>query len=315
MNPLKVFSLAILIVYTISAKLTAQALYVKEDEKTGLVGLADENDKWILKPTYKEMDFNITGEGTSVHYVKDKKDKIGFVNARGVEVIKCQFDAYYEEDGLYLTEIRIGDTESKHGIVDLQGKEIVPARYSFFYNTSKQGGFVLQDPVSHSYGVIDVQGKTVIPFTYPYISYIHKGIVIAQTENPGKQGLLNLQNKVVVPYSYDIIGEFSDGSDIAAVAKDGKMGYMDMAGKIVIPMDYDYVVPDEGFYSPPIYWSRFIDGYAAAKKGGKWGIIDSSNKVIEPFKYDDVDNHTGTKFTFMLKNEKVVVDAKQKAGK
>ena len=36
----------------------AQGVYSKQDVKTGLYGFVDADDKYVVKPIYKEVDFN-----------------------------------------------------------------------------------------------------------------------------------------------------------------------------------------------------------------------------------------------------------------
>ncbi len=301
-------TLAAAMLLTGGTHLFSQALISKQDEKTELYGLVDEDDKWVVQPKYKEIDFKLKAQGLT--YVKDTKDKIGFINDKGQEVVHCQFDDYREEKGYYFVEKKITDTESLHGLLDSTGKEILPAKYGWIDNTIKQGGFVLQDNESYHYGVIDAQGKILIPFTLPYIKYIYKGVLIAQEENPGLQGLLDLKNNWIIPCTYDVIKPFSETNDLALTAKGGKAGFINLSGKIIIPLDYDGALDENGSLSDYSY--GFLNDYAPVKKNGKWGVINTSNKVIIPFDYDELTRQDGTKYTFKQKGKPVIVDAKAK---
>lgn len=306
MKNLNTLFLALILLLTI--RMYSQSLIIKQDEKTELLGLADENDNWIIKAKYKEIDYSFGTKDNGIYYVKDASEKIGFINSKGIEVVKCQFDNYNLEDGYYFVEKKTSEDESTYGVIDSTGKEIVPAKYGYITNTAKEGGFVLQDKTSYHYGVIDTKGKIIIPFTHPFLGGIYKGIVVANEFNPGLQGLLDKTNKLVLPYSYNHIGQFSPTNDIAAVAKDGKTGFINLTGKLVIPLEYEY---DETL-DATLYYSQFYNGYACVKKNGKWGVIDAANKVVIPFKYDEVTSHEGTKYTFKINNSTVTVDAKGK---
>jgi hypothetical protein len=290
----------------ISTHLFSQSLIIKQDEKTELYGLVDENENWVIKPKYKEVDFNFKEVG--LFYIKDTKDKIGFINAKGQEIVKCQYDDYREDNGFFVVEKKQSEMKSFYGLLDSTGREVIPTKYSWINNTIKQGGVILQDNETYFYGVTDAKGKTIIPFTLPYIKSIYKSVIIARQENPGLDGLLDTKNNWIVPCSYNLIEQFSETDDLAMAVKNGKMGFIDLIGKIVVPLEYDVAFDENG--SLVDYRYGFLNGFVPIKKNGKWGVINTSNKVVIPYLYDEVTKQEGTKYTFLLKGESFTIDAK-----
>ncbi|MBR7001057.1 MAG: WG repeat-containing protein [Neisseriaceae bacterium] len=61
----------------------------------------------------------------------------------------------------------------------------------------------------HKYGVIDVNGKEIIPLQYEFIGSLGGGLYPAKKD--GKRGYINKQGKQIIPFEYDFAGTFEDG--------------------------------------------------------------------------------------------------------
>ena len=248
----------------------AQNLSSKQDEKTGLYGFVDSEDKYVVKPIYKEVDFNF-GFKPGLSKVVNKNGKVGYVNEEGKEVVPCKYDeASSFDNGYAIVKIKTGEYDFKNGLIDSTGKEIIPLKYGRMEYYSNDKVLVVGEENASKVGLMDLKGKILIPAQYEFWSKtVSKGLWPV-----GKNdicGVVNLKNEIIVPFTYQMIESYSDELNVAAAKKDGKYGFIDRTGKVVVPFIYN-----DGWPSGP---------YLAVKKDGKWGIITVDNKIILPIEY------------------------------
>jgi uncharacterized protein YgiM (DUF1202 family) len=133
-------------------------------------------------------------------------------------------------------------------------------------------------------GMVDTQGKMVIPQQYQALSFCdEKGRIVAQKN--GKWGVINRQNQILVPFVYEgvcfesslpgMTHPLNFQEEVLAVVLNEKMGFIDDQNRTVIPFKYD-----------PYYGSSFSEGLAPMSVEGKIGFIDKQNQVVIPFEYD-----------------------------
>lgn len=199
--------------------------------------------------------------------------------------------------------------EGKQGVVNVQGKIIVPPIYDGVYGFFQNNSMIVM--LNDKLGLINRNGEEIIPPTYNRISYpSDEGWIKAKIN--GKYGYINTHNEVVIPFEYDKIGDFSNGRAIAV--KDGKHFYINKENEIIspaaTPIEPNYNFPfgkhfhngralielngKAGFINkdyelvvPAIYDNarHFRNGIARVMLNGKWGAIDINGKIIIPFKY------------------------------
>ncbi len=136
----------------------------------------------------------------------------------------------------------------KFGILDNQGKVIVPFIYNVIDNFTKEGiaKVGLWSKNQMKYGFINMNGQVITPLDYDYIKINKKHglhqIFIGKTNNnglpeSGKYGLLSVSGKPLVDPVYSFLGNVNDGLLLAK--KDNKFGFINTAGELVIPCIYD----------------------------------------------------------------------------
>lgn len=250
--------------------------FAKQDEKSGLYGIANADGDYIVKPKYKEVDFDF-GNKPGLAFVVDKNGKYGFINPDGKESVPCKYDyAGHFDNGYAIVYNKTGQYDQINGLIDSTGKETIPLKYGHLEYYPDDRVLVAGQTSSSDVGLLDVNGKVLIPFQYEFWSKrVSHGLWPV-----GKNdicGVVNLRNEVVVPFAYTMIESYEDKDGVAAAKKEakGKYGFIDRAGKEVVPFVYE-----EGWPAG--------NGYLAAKKDGKWGLIDMHNKVILPFEYFNV---------------------------
>lgn len=221
----------------------------------------------------------------------------------------------------------------KFGLIDKNGKEVVPLIYDYITNVSEDMAIVGQD-VDHNrstgrggidkYGFVDTKGNLVVPFIYDSVENFSEGLAVVSKNyeyvddsiykgavvTSSKNGFVDKTGKEVIPVIYDSASSFSEG--LALVAKNGenghkdrKSGFIDKAGKEVTPLIYQYA-------------SSFHEGLAKIYINDKVGFIDKQGKVVIPatnggasdFKGGFAVVSNGTLYGIINKQGKLVVPIK-----
>jgi hypothetical protein len=213
---------------------------INKNDKTGFV---NEMGKEVIPCKYDEIDAFDKGRAT-VRIKSGEAYKHGMIDTTGKEVIACIYDESISfEKGYAIVKIKTGQYEYNHGFVDSTGKLIIPAKYGKldYYANDKVLIFSLEN--ASDVGLMDINGKVIIPTQYQFWSKrISKGIWpvgIWPAGTNGVCGVVNLKNETVVPFIYEMIESYSDELNLALAKKDGKYGFIDRTGKTIIPFMYN----------------------------------------------------------------------------
>lgn len=316
MKTFKLFFLTISLI-SIQQVSIAQNVFSKLDEKTGLIGFVDADDNYIVKPAYKEVDYNF-GSNPGLFKVINKNDKTGFVNEEGKEVVLCKYDEVGSfEKGYSFVKIKTGESSFKHGMIDTTGKEVIPCKYDEYISFEK--GYALvkikTGEFDYNHGLVDSTGKEIIPAKYSRLEYYpNDKVLVFGEENASNVGLMDMQGKVIIPVQYQFwskriskgiwpVGTWPAGTN-------GICGVVNIKNETVVPFIYEMIesysdelglapAKKDGEYGfidrtgkvivPFIYNSAWAsDKYLAVKKDGKWGVITVDSKIILPFEYSDI---------------------------
>ena len=167
------------------------------------------------------------------------------------------------------------------GVIDTQGREVVPA----VCDTVGLGGdgLIVVGSESAGYTVLDTQGQRmgVLPKEAAGSWGVREGLALYQDKELQLWGYLDLEGRVVIPARFEVAGLFYDGR--AAVVLEDKLGYIDPTGKVVIPCRYDPI----DHYSE----RHFQDGAAiVTDPDGLELVIDRDGAQLSPRKYHRLDD-------------------------
>ena len=202
--------------------------------------------------------------------VVDKKGKVGFADANGNEVIKCQ----YESAQQFSNGVAIVTKSNKQGIIDATGKVILPIKYSQILTWSANL-YLLKDGKKE--GLADKQGKIVLPAIYSLISkpncygkaLIALGGKATSYEKStymanAKYGIIDNTGKIIVNPQYKGLYEF-------ALDMTGKLPYYEGSRLI-----YSYHFTKDTLKTNCEFLGFSNNGFNIAKAG----ILDSNGKEI-----------------------------------
>ncbi len=199
-----------------------------------------------------------------------KNGKYGIIDFNGKEILPCEYDEITALKGV--KNNFIVNKDQKVGLVNEQGQEIIATKYNKILalteNYSNQ--YIVVDE-NNNYGLISTSGKLIIEPKYEDIKYLKSQTIFAVKE-AGDWKAVDLDGEVVVE-GYDNITEAF--SDSIIVVKNGKYGVLATSGEIKIDPSYE-----ELKYAFSIY---FI-----AKKDGTYGIINTNNEQVIEFAYTNM---------------------------
>ncbi len=249
------------------AKLDFQSAdsYVKNSKSwiqlNGKWGLINYQNKILVPPKYDSP----VGTPPCIAIVKGKS---GLIGKSGKEITPFIYD-YMSIYGRYNIFVKLN---GKMGIMNVEGKIIIPCKYSNLYLLPDSlANNIICVVANHKAGVINTSGKQVIPLIYDSIAYYSEGMY--ETKLHGKWGFLNKNGEVAIGFKYDKTQRFSGGP--APVLQKGKWGFINKKGEVVIPFKYE----DATAFGKCAY----------VKLHNKWGGINKYGKIVIPFKYDTVD--------------------------
>ena len=164
----------------------------------GKYGFVNEKGKIVIPCKYDEVyDFS---EGLAAVRKGDYWGFWGFINSKGEEVIPCKYD---------------NAKPFKNGYAAVEQLEY------------EDGEPILSVEPDPHWGVIDKNGKVIIPFNYDFHygfddePFFSDGIAI-MSDSTEKKGYINLDGKIIAPCKYDIARPFSNG--VAYVCFDKYLG-------------------------------------------------------------------------------------------
>lgn len=228
--------------------------------KWGVLKVYKDTSELVLPLIYDEVFDN--GNLFSVK----KDNKYGMFDEDGKIILPLEYTHMIRYDKFYMYLVNIGEGKKvynsgwaddyhyagdKWGIVDFEGKEIVPLEYDYIRPKptleilNDYGDELIKVGKDNKYGLITFKGELLIPVEYDEIddniySYNdfmdilpydrENGFVIVRK---GKYwGVINKENKVVLPLQFDEI--ISLGNDYKAI-KDNQEFYYDKDGKSIQP--------------------------------------------------------------------------------
>jgi len=278
----------------------------------------------IIEYNFDDVDYTLMAADAILKKVK-KEGKYGFFNTK-TETITIPIEYDNAESFFYIYPQSSGfgqeveplagyakvERNGKWGIIDMEGKMLIPVIYDQIDNFSEgyakvtlngKNGYVSTDakiilPIEFEqagnfkngkaevkkngkWGIINHKGEEIIPIKYDQIRFTNNENILIIAENSNGQlqyGFLDLRNKgeqKINPNKYSSVSSvFING--LLEVAKNDKKGFINENGEEVISAEYDEVGTTE---EEPI----------VVRKGEKWGYVDKSGKIIIPFIYDSAE--------------------------
>lgn len=204
--------------------------------------------------------------------LKVKKDgKYGLIDLNGKELLPAQYDEITVLESIENSIIIKKD--GKIGLVNDSGNIIIEPKYKEIKNLGDtyKNGYITVDE-NEKYGLISTTKKEILESKYDDISQIYLKDYYLVKEN-GTQKLINSSGKTIIEKGFDEI-ESSTSNGVIFV-KDNLYGEMNELGEVTIEAKYqDLKEAEKGIY--------------IAKQNEKYGIIDSQLNEKNSFNYTGI---------------------------
>lgn len=175
-------------------------LRIVSNKKMGILGI---DGKEIVNPHYKYID-KFT-EDTTTMITNDNKLKFIKITGETLDIGK------YENYPIIQDGVAIVLQNNKYGIIDKNGKEIIPLKYE---NIRKLSTFRYAATLNRENFLIDIK-KMKISNLKDKIPYTEVNEIITVLEN-GKYGFLNKEGEEIISPMYDEVGYFKNGVAIVS---------------------------------------------------------------------------------------------------
>lgn len=164
-----------------------------------------------------------------------------------------QYDSYTLRENVYFVK-----KKSREGILDRNGKIIVPAEYISVYSR-RYGIYKAEYPSDEKYAFYDMNGKRVANVNCKFADVLDKDLIQISTirKKPTSnaymiynidEGVIDTKGNTVIPNIYDRLEYFR--SEVFIVTKDGKIALLNKNGKILIPFGkYSAICTKSGVFS------------------------------------------------------------------
>jgi hypothetical protein len=222
-------------------------------------GVIDATGKVIAKLMYSDIGRFEPGVGLAY---ANREGKAGHINTKGEEQVAFNWDETY---GFSVFGLAVARVESKkkdeyqYGIVDTQGRTVIPAKYEGAYVCDESEWIMLQE--NDLWGYMSKDGKWQIKPEYDGANCFRTEKQLAPVKKKNKWGFINTKNQFVIPARYDDAHGFSE-QGFAPVQRADKWGYIDFTGKVVVPLNYGEA--SEGKDAADFLWA---DEYLVNSKG------------------------------------------------
>lgn len=212
-------------------------------------------------------------------------------------------------------------TEIYYGLMDKNGKEIIPAEFKNIRVFNDSLFYVERDfwdnysSEENKNGLVDTNGKFLIKAT---INNLSEGFAKAYDKKSKKYGYINDKGKFVIPPKYNTAKDFKNGTAfveeiIKTKSKYGyyketrRTGYINKNGKFIIEAyenndgkygvilsnynssrKYGYI-NNKGIISVPIKYDKIEEldkQHLCVQENGKYGVLNMDGKIIIPIKYE-----------------------------
>ena len=200
-----------------------------------------------------------------------KDGKYGLIDFEGKEVLPCDYEEIVALKGV--TNNLLVKKDGKVGLVNEKGQTIINTEYKDI-KTLKEGYkneyIIVND--NNQYGIISTTGTIIVEPKYEDVKYLNNSEMFAVKET-GIWKLINKDSQILIDGGYDNIIE-AKGENVV-VEKGGKYGVITTKNEEKIPVEYEQIK-----YTFSIYY--------IAKTGGKYGIINLNNEQVKDFNYTNM---------------------------
>ena len=271
-----------------AGKITTKNYFaVFKDNKWGVI---DSTGNTIIDPSYKEMIIIPNSKKAVFICTYDVNYETGEYKTKALNEKNQEILTQYEKIGTIQNQDKNGNLwyeknilkiqkDGKYGLVDLDGKEVIPVEYDEITSIPQiENSFKVKK--DDKYGIVDSDGKTVIQPQYADIDILGEdnksGFIVKN--DAGKYGIVDYSNTLILEAKYDAI-EKVYGNDMYVVTTDGKQKLVNKSGEDILTQGFDSIKQILANQENAVI---FI-------KSGKYGVMKTSGETVIEAQYDNLE--------------------------
>lgn len=241
-------------------------------------GLMDSTGMVLLPPQYEWLDHLHHQKGYFTDLILLRTDSgLGLSNWCGDLLLP----PHYQRIGLFGEGRAVVMKDYKFGVIDLEGRIVVDCDYENIYPPSEG---MIPAKLGNRWGFLDLDGKPVIPFRYSALNTTGFFQGRAAVELRGEWVIIDRQGneELFVSQPWIHLGEVSEGLIAAAKLNDHelmKYGYVDPEGKERIAFEFDKAY---SFSDGLAVIGQRVFSNNSVLKPIRYGVINRKGKVILP---------------------------------
>ncbi|MDF2962076.1 MAG: repeat protein [Paenibacillus sp.] len=249
-------------------------------QENGQNGLIDSTGNYVVKPVYDWISPFSEGRASVIdsqgYKVMDETGRIVTHKAYG------NISAYHNGRAVYSPPYLEGNT--KYGYLDLQGNEIIPARYEQAGDFS--GGKAVVKVKDNGYALIGLDGQSLATYPYEYVGQLGDGLLPFRKEPQGKYGYIDEKGNIAIQPAYTYAMPFQEGRAAVNTAEDygNRYGLIDKQANYIIKPAYNDI--------RMLGEQRLAVGKAVNPEqpyiGSLYAIADMNGQLLSDFRYHDV---------------------------
>lgn len=259
-------------------------VYKKEGEENSVYGIVDNNTlKMIMPLKYKDItvDKKIIVVTYETVYEENNIDVKEIYNSSLKKIYSKPITSYFVNAKNNYAAFK--NEEDKSGVIDSDGKIIIPFKYSGGVEIFDDNLFEVSNNFIGPTTIINNNSKTIIPEkSYDYRSYANGFFIVQMLDLKNKSALVDITGKEIFKASED--ETFFWGSNSIETTcgyvhsyKDNMQKIYDLKGKLILPADYDHV---------SVINCNLINLRQGDFTSGKEGMYNVElQKLIIPFEY------------------------------
>ncbi len=258
-------------------EMNAQSL-IRCRDKTGNWGFVNPKGDTVIKPVFRNKpgDFN---DGRSV--VRVTSNQLLIIDEKGKQQTVNYNSVFTFKNGYAMVTLQVTDTTgfknktqpakkiTYYGMIDREGKEIVPPLYENIYGDFSNGWFITAVSKNYRHTYYKKTGDTIVmPEGTRFFSEKSDGAKFIVLKS-GKYGIVDKNFKELMPLIHDYISTIENGMYI--VTLNGKTGCVNNKLKWVVEPQY-------------VNMQKFLNGYSIVQNEGKqFGAVNEKGQLTTAF--------------------------------
>ncbi len=141
----------------------------------------------------------------------------------------------------------------------------------------------------NKYGIIDVNGKVILEAKYDDIKYLPSIGEFMVTADK-KVGIISKEGETKVNLAYDSIEIVDKDAELYVAKRNNKYGVIDFRGNTKIYIEYDEIGVDRNKFADNNIKNDYllVDNLIPVRKDKLWGLFDKTGKQLVDFQYDSL---------------------------